>query len=355
MKLIQAKLRGTGPLIQSSWFQLSGHLNQFHFSSPKEGTTFLRALQTLQPPFSCQTADPFAELPCYEKRGPHTRHIDAAKRTIALGVFAATAEIVTELGPLDHNLYEADRIEIGRRLDYSRWLNFVELSSSTRWKEIKADVLELLLPLRQLDAKKYEEAISVTSSLKGADRIKDEIADSLLFFLQEAANRQQYSALHQETVDLINRAAHFQTARQLVLQRLPLLIYCNNQGNIAPPMLNKHQATALEHQEVFQFIKKEQVNLTACDNAADNHKPTVVEKLRAGIRLSLLVSKKAQRLDPIFLFDAPEVNVPPADHPQLQQLIKATAQSQQCFYLSAAKDFFPQADTGKNYTCADLL
>ena len=354
MKLIQAKLRGTGPLIQSSWFQLSGHLNQFHFPTPVQGTTFLRALQTLQPPSCCQATDPFGAFPRYEKKGMHTKHIDGAKRTIALGVFGATAEIATELGLIDDNLYEVDRIEIGRRLDYSRWLNFVELSSSTRWKEIEADVLQLLLPLKQHDAKQYAEAISVTGSLRGADRIKDATADHLLFFLMAAANCQPNSTLHQETAERIRRAAHFQTARKHIWQRLPLLIYCNNQGNIASPMLKKHQA-AREHQELFDFIKQEQVGLNAYDNAADIQKPTVLERLREGIRLSLLVSKKARRLDPIFLFDAPEINVPQSDHPQLQQLIKDTAESQQCFYLSAAKDFFSQSDTGKNYSSADFL
>ena len=354
MKLIQVKLRGTGPLIKSSWIQLSGHLNQFHFPLPQNGTALLRALQTLHPPFSCKKNDPFAGLPRYEKRGPHLRHIQAAKRTIALGVFGTTAELVTELGLLDDNLYETDRIEIGRRLDYSRWLNFVELSSSTRWKEIEADVVQLLLPLQQIDSKRYNDAISITKSLKGSDRVKDDLAERLHFFLQNLEDQEENKVLLEETVALIDRATHFQTAREIVLKRLPLLIYFNSQGDIAPPVSMEHQPHTYQNQELFQYSKQRGVNFSPHKNPSVNHNLTVLEKLGSGIRFSLLLSNELGRMDPIFLFDAPEINIPPDNHAELRQLIHETAQSQQCVYLSGSKDFFHPADVGKNYRSTQL-
>jgi len=354
MKLIQAKLRGTGPLIESSWIQLSRHLNQFHFPLPENGSSFLRALQTLHPPFSCKETDSFSGLPHYEKRGTHKKHIHPAKRTIALGVFGATAELVTELGLLDDNLYETDRIEIGRRLDCSRWLNFVELSSSTRWKEIKESVTQLLLPLQQIDAKRYSDAISITKSLKGSHRVVGEIAERFLFFLKGLEDQPENNVLLAETVALINRDAHFQTAREVVLKRLPLLIYFNSQGDIAPPVSGENQAHADEHQELFRYSKKIGVNISSYKIPSDKQNLNILEKLESGICLSLELSSELKRMDPIFLFDAPEVNIPSAEHDKLRELIQETAQSQQCFYLSGSKDFFQPADTGKNYRSSEL-
>lgn len=354
MKLIQAKLRGTGPLIESSWIQLSNHLNQFHFPLPEKGASFLRAMQTLHPPFSCKETNPFAELPHYEKRGTHKKHIHPAKRTIALGVFGATAELVTELGVLDDNLYETDRIEIGRRLDYSCWLNFVEISSSTRWKEIKESVTQLLLPLQHIDAQQYGEAISIINNLKGSDRVVGEIAERFLFFLKDVRNQPENNVLLTETVTLINREAHFQTAREVVLKRLPLLIYFNSQGNIAPTVSGEDQAYADEHQELFRYSKKKGVNISAYKNPSERKNMSVLEKIGSGIRLSRELSSELKRMDPIFLFDAPEVNIPSNEHDKLRELIEATAQSQQCFYLSGSKDFFQPEDTGKNYRSSEL-
>ena len=353
MKLIQAKLRGTGPLIESNWFQLSTHLNQFHFSHPTQGTTFLRALQSLHPPFSCKEKHLFGDLPHYEKRGSHTRHIQAAKRTITLGVFGTTAELVTELGLLDQNLYETDRIEIGRRLDYSRWLNFVEISSSTRWKEIEADVLELIHPMERIHSQIYTEATSFIDGLKGSSRVKDEVAERLLYFLQDLENQQQNNALLRKTVDLIKRASHFQAARRLVFQRLPLLIYFNGQGNIAAPLIG-HQSSSSKEPELLHYIKQKAAHLAPKTTAFVCYSKPVLEKLQAGIDLSILVSKETRRLEPIFLFDAPETNISAKEHTTLRQLIQETAQSYQCLYLSRSKNFFPPSETGRNYTCRDL-
>ena len=74
----------------------------------------------------------------------HTRRINPAKRTIALAVFNATPDLVQELSSIGDWFYETDRIEVGRRFDYSRWINFVELASSTRWSEISSDIEDLL-------------------------------------------------------------------------------------------------------------------------------------------------------------------------------------------------------------------
>ena len=353
MKLIQAKLRGTGPLLESNWFELSTGLNQFHFVDQQKGTAFLRAVQSLYPPVSCKITDPFKPLPHYEKRGPHTRHIQPAKRTIALGVFGATPILVKELGLLDQNLYETDRIEIGRRLDYSRWLNFVELSSSTRWEEMETGVKELLLPLQQTYPDRYNNMLSRINDIKGTYRVKDDLAADLLALFIFLTEQQKNTPLFQETVALIKRATHFQTARAVVLKRIPFLIYFNSQGEVAAPISTEQLLPINRHQELFQLLEQTGVNDSFSTKSA-NQQLSLIEKLRAGIRLSSAVSKELQRMDPIFLFDAPEHNVAPSKYKELRHLIQETSQSHQCIYLSSTKNFFQQADTGRNYNCSQL-
>lgn len=354
MKLIQAKLRGTGPLLESNWFELSAGLNQFHFIDKHKGTTFLRALQTLHPLVTCEQTDPFKDLPHYEKRDAHTRHIQPAKRTIALGVFGATAKLVKELGLLDQNLYETDRIEIGRRLDYSRWLNFVELSSSTRWKEVEAGVKELLLPLQQTHLERYNNLLTQIKNLKGADRVKDDLASHLLSFFELLEEQQKNTILFEETVALVKRDTNFQTARTVVLKRLPFFIYFDSMGEIAAPISTEQLLPIHDHQELFQLIEKTGIIDSFSEDRVNQQKLSVIDKLRSGIRLSLTVSKELQRMDPIFLFDAPECGVDPTEYEELQHLIQETSQSHQCLYLSSTKNFFQQTDTGKNYNCSQL-
>lgn len=348
MKLIQVKIRGTGPLLESNWFQLSTGLNQFHFSTAHEGTIFLRALQSLHPLYSCTTVDPFTELPHYEKRGGHTRHIQASKRTIALGVFGATPDLVTELGVLDQNLYETDRVEIGRRLNYSLWLNFVELSSSTRWKEIESNILELFNHLPQQDKKLSNEVMGVLQTLAGPDRIRDDLAKRLLTYMDLVEDSGKEKAIFDETVECIKRDAHFQTAREVVFERLPLFVYFNEYGDINCPGYNPAPRKSNNHNELTQYLDELQVS--SLPTATDN----IVERIKTGIDLAISASSSLKRMPPIFLFDAPETNISDNSVSKLAQLIQKTAETYQCCYLCRDRDFFNPSETGKSYRSNDL-
>jgi len=347
MKLLQAKLRGTGPLLSSNWFQLSSGLNQFHFENRSAGTLFLRSLQTLSPLFTCSIEDPFNPLPCFEKRGNYQRHIQPSKRTIALGVFAATADIVQELGVLDQNLYETDRVEIGRRLDYSRWLNFVELSSSTRWKEVKTSIHQLfeLLP-QQGDLR--NEAEQFAEPLGPTDRVKGSVSERLLVFLGHLEATTKELDIYSETVELIRRHDHFQTARKIVFKRLPLLIYFNPNGDISPLASTAQHLEKGDHAELLEYMKATTKEISSPST------DTTLERIISGIELAITASAELSRMQPIFLFDTPEANTPMSEHDALRQAILSTAENHQCCYLSCKKDFFTPDVTGGNYSDSDL-
>ncbi|TKB10032.1 hypothetical protein [Desulforhopalus sp. IMCC35007] len=358
MKLIQAKLRGSGPVIRSSWFQLSAHINQFYFSESRTGTAFLRAIQTLHPPFSCKKKVPFALLPHFEQIGSHTRHIQPEKRTVVFGVFAATPDVVTELGKLDHNLYETDRIEIGRRMDNSRWLNFVELSSSTRWKEIDENMRVLMRPLKTAFPEKYQKSLAFMDSLKESDRVRGELADRLLLLLQSLGPEHQNNIEFQETTALIERAAHFQAAREIVYQKLPLMIYFNEYGEIAPPLTTKVDTTIVpsktDHNEFWDYIKQYRPESSLLQQTVSTGNQSSLDRLRNGIHLATTVSKEFAMPTPIFLFDAPERHLNSDEQSALKTLIIQTAKSHQCIYRADSKSFFNSDAYDRSYSDSEL-
>ena len=358
MKLIQAKLRGSGPVIRSGWFQLSHRLNQFHFSESRIGTAFLRAIQTLHPPFSCKKRNPFALLPHFEQIGAHTRHIHPEKRTIAFGVFAATPDVVTELGKLDHNLYETDRIEIGRRMDNSRWLNFVELSSSTRWKEIDEKMRDLIMPHKTVFPEKYHKNIAFINSLKGTDRVSDELADRLLLLLQDLGPEYRDNTNFHETTTLIERAAHFQAAREIVYQKLPLMIYFNEYGEIAPPIAANVETTIAPykagHNELWDYIRQYRPKSPLLQQRVSTGRHSSIDRLRNGIDLATTVSKEFTMPAPIFLFDAPERHLSSDEQSALKTLIIQTAKSHQCLYRADYKSFFNNDAYDRSFSGSEL-
>jgi hypothetical protein len=358
MKLIQAKLRGSGPVIRSGWFQLSAHLNQFHFPEKGTGTAFLRAMQTLHPPFSCKQKEPFALLPHVEQIGPHTRHIQPEKRTIAFGVFAATPDVVTELGKLDHNLYETDRIEIGRRMDNSRWLNFVELSSSTRWKEIDEEMRDLIMPQKTAFPEKYHKNIAFMNSLKESDRVSDKLAVRLLRLLQTLGPEHQDNLSFQETTELIERAAHFQAAREIVYKKLPLMIYFNEYGEIAPPPTTKVETTIAPckagHNELWDYITQYRPENPLLQQRVSTGRQSSIDRLRSGIDLATTVAKEFAIPAPIFLFDAPERHLSSNEQSALKTLITQTAESHQCIYRADSEYFFNNDAYSRSYSSSEL-
>ncbi len=190
MKLIQARIRGFGTLEESRWFDLGPHLNLFQFTDqnrkdvPFLGKNFLRILQTINPTYELQTVKPFADFPKFTRQDGYTRRVIPTKRTVALAVFSATPKLVKELAAVSEWLYETDRIEVGRRLDYSRWINFVELASSTRWSEISADMLKLLGQAQRLTPNLATPPADIIQTLKPTDRIKNELQDQLAHWLQ---------------------------------------------------------------------------------------------------------------------------------------------------------------------------
>jgi hypothetical protein len=189
-------------------------------------------LQTINPPYDFEQIQPFADLPSHTSNQQYTKKIIPSKKTAALAIFAASPELVTELSAIDAAFYETDRIEFGRRRDFSQWINFVELSGSTRWSEIEPTVSRLLSRIKP-DAPTIAAGLQTAiESLRGVDRIKDAKATQLKELLQALRQGlpQNEQPLLDQCLQAIDRARHFRQAKELVATRLPLFLFVSGTG-----------------------------------------------------------------------------------------------------------------------------
>ena len=223
MKISRFKLRGLGETPESGWVDLDPGLTLIHFQNSTGSNSFLRAIETINPPYECLTVQPFADFPKIINQNGFVRIISPRKRTIILSILDASPKLVHQLAQISPLFYETDKIEIGRRLDLSRWLNFIEMPSSTRWSEVSADISSLLKgdfrPEKAAGINNYIE------NLLPSHRIKGPLQQSLSLWLNQLIIQvPQKTELLQTLLLKVNRADHFSTARALLDKRIPLFV-----------------------------------------------------------------------------------------------------------------------------------
>lgn len=387
MKLIQARIRGLSPLTASRWFELSPHLNLLQFPDRKYGKNFLQTLQTINPTYTIKTVKPFAHFPEFIEQGGYTRRVNPAKRTVALAVFSANPSLVKELATVSDWLYETDRIEVGRRLDYSRWINFVELASSTRWSEISADMQTLLDQAHRLAPELATPPAHILRTLRPTDRIKNELQDQLAHWLQNLPSELQRSSrqLIETTLAAVMRAEHFKAARKIVRTRLPLFVVL---GGSEPDSASLHNLLQLISDRA-RSLGKESINdenpflhelndhleklpfsgMLHIDNSPTGVLLTIdgkpvhmatdgplssLRQMQAKASLAIAFSRVAYRTEPILLFAGPEQTLPNTLHAELADFVIDMSNICQCLYSFSDIDIFPNDVAGRRYSAADL-
>ena len=227
MRLLQVKLRGLGSLPVTDWLPLHTAITVLRCKDTQAGRQILRAVQSLNPPYDCLTEQPFSTLPKEEvlANGSH-RIIAPDKRTIVIGIFDTPSFLVKELGAITTPLYETDRVEVGRRLDYSRWLNFVEIASSSRWSEVSTDLHKL--SHEYPDASGTQNIRRLLAEAVPSDRIKGEMAEELAGWVTLLQQNQPETKIPPDLLEKILRADKFSEARALVYRRLPLFLTVNS-------------------------------------------------------------------------------------------------------------------------------
>lgn len=233
MRLLQIKLRGLGNLPVTSWVTLSKTLTLLRFSDSHIGRQVLKAVQSLNPPYDCFSEQPFGDLPMEEVlANGYRRSVSPEKRTIVIGIFDTPSALVKDLGALTPSLYETDRVEIGRRLNYSRWINFVEIASSSRWSEVSEDIGRLLHEYP--DGAEAQAIHRLMTEAVPADRIKGSMAEELAAWLTTLEPRKSEISHYPEILEKVRRARKFSEARELLARRLPQFLAVN--GDDLPPV-----------------------------------------------------------------------------------------------------------------------
>ena len=222
MRLIQAKVRCVRGVADSGWFT-AGKTTLIH--GPAESVTaLLTALTALNPRLDLDEALPFAGHPRVWRQRGFARPVIAAKKTAVYMIFAADPGEVRELGAIDPDLFETDRLEVGRRLDHSRWLSFVEISESGRWREIAEDMQYLA---QAAGAESTAHFTIFAAGLRGADRLKGRLGEECCALLAELEQRVGVSdhARLAHCRSVAQRYQRFRDAGQCVYEGLPRTLY----------------------------------------------------------------------------------------------------------------------------------
>ncbi len=237
MRLLQLKIRGLGDLPETDWLQAGRRCTVIGCARRQSSDLLIKAIESLNPIIPCRESEPFKKIPHHTTTPDgYKKVIDPTKRTIVFGIYDSPSSLVHELGDITPALYETDRIEIGRRLDLSRWINFVELASSSRWSEVSDEISRLFSMAAQTSTGGNEIA-SLIGSFADTDRIKGKSGDRLAAWLGDLKKYLPGQGIS-ATLEKVERWQRFNAARRLVEKRLPLMI----------PMTLAHFEAGLKHQ-----------------------------------------------------------------------------------------------------------
>jgi hypothetical protein len=231
MQLLSFRILGHPAIPEVSWLNVGRGVTIIKTDSRAQAEGLINMLQTINPPYDLNLLDPFSDLPQYTVSNHYRKKIIAGKKTAALAFFAASPRLVKELSAIDPAFYETDRIEVGRRRDRSRWMNFVELPGSIRWDEIAPSLRKLLANSQPEATVTFEELQNAMAKLHSTDRIKGQVAAELrkqLETLHHFLSEQERGQLA-ECLFAIDRAQRFQQAKARVDSFSPLFLPITNE------------------------------------------------------------------------------------------------------------------------------
>ncbi len=226
MTLLMFRIIGHPAIANDSWIKVGKGLNVLKTFDAEQAKSLFKMLQTINPLHDSQKSDPFADLPLYTSINKETRRIIPVKKTAVIAIFAAPVQLIKKLAAIDPALFETDRIECGRRRDQSLWLNFVELSSSTRWSEIESSLRGLLSSMGPDAVLVVERLQRTMATLQGSDRIKGKLAVELrnqLEAFQQFLPENEQARLDQ-CLYAVDRSQHFRQAKDVVANNLPIFL-----------------------------------------------------------------------------------------------------------------------------------
>ncbi|MBM9511866.1 hypothetical protein [Desulfogranum marinum] len=241
MELLQFRIRAHKVLADTHWIQVKDGVNILAGEDPKAVQAVFELLQTIRPPSSAHLRPLTTNMRQSVSQNGYTKRVIPKKKTAAFAIFSADNTLVRDIASLDDALYELDRIEVGRRIDLSRWMNFVELSSSARWSEIDQPLRQLLDDLtKQCPSKILQPLKEMTALRKGTDRLHRGLDQTLIDQLTALspvigpAQKEMYAGL----LHTAQRSQRFILAKKAIYPQVPLFIHLVDQvdGNTRLPL-----------------------------------------------------------------------------------------------------------------------
>ena len=234
MELLQFRIRAHSMLADTQWVPVKDGINILASEDRSTVQAAFEILQTIHPPSSSHLQPLTSNMRKTVSQDGYSKRILAQKKTAAFAIFSADNTLIKKLAIIDEALYELDRIEVGRRIDHSRWMNFVELSSSTRWSEIDQQLRQLLNDLTKKCPPELLQPLRETIALrKGTDRLHRGVDQTLIHQLSalslaiEPAQNEIYTFL----LHAAQRSQRFIRAKQAIYLQLPVFIHLTAQRN----------------------------------------------------------------------------------------------------------------------------
>ena len=299
MQILQIKIRGTTSIHDSGWITLSQRLTIIQGNDDQQRKEFLTTLETINPLFDIHSTVPFHDFPTFSLVHGHKKRIQPHKKTVVYAIYSTSPNLTLELSKIDPKFYETDRIEVGRKLDYSRWVSFVEMSASTRWKEFE----ELAQPLFQSLPSSVINALShVVNTYKTNDRISDTFSDELTLWMSEIAQilPSDQQPLYQQCLFLIGRAERFNMARRYFESKLPIYIFVDEipqlQSSYSLMGVNKEKSNTPLHILLYKCsdILKTTNDVSAINDIIATIRQQLIEKIGVAIKIPELIFTQSQ-------------------------------------------------------------
>nr|WP_320009479.1 hypothetical protein [uncultured Desulfobulbus sp.] len=363
MQLLKFRIIGHQNFSQSAWIDVGKGISILAPSTIHQAKGLLESLQAVNPPYDFHQLDPFADFPVSNQTDAYTRKIIPAKKTAAIAIYTAAPALVQALAAIDSLYFKTDRIEVGRRRDYSRWMNFVELPASARWSEID-EMLRPLLSHLALDAGPWRDRFQeMVQTWQHTDRLRGERAHRLSLHLQglQALLPPQYHDQLNRCRQRVDLATHFVQAKAVAATLLPIFYALPSTSlDISPNdplafLVNRLSQRFQDKPTLERIIARLNRQWLACEAGiclemeAESGAPVIVSNkfaelfdegapMRKGVLGSImqgiaLLHQVVYGCDPIFLLDLQRLHLSLQDQVlRLEQLHK-TCNSFQCLVI----------------------
>jgi len=322
--LKKIRIRGLGTVVDTNWFTIGNNLTYFAMPSDFDKKGFFSALQAINPPYTILEKKPFRDYPLTHRDGKYQKRVRPDRRTITLTIFVAQPETVMMLGEITPHLYETDRIEVGRKMDYSRWLNFVEIASSSRWSEVEDALKEVMKRYSFAEETFFADTVA---AMRSPDRIKGatlEILEKPLMELVKKTESDAEKKFLKEILFVVQRQRHFNTAKVKIEAMLPSFLYFNIEEMLA-------------------------------GEYAQNENKSALHLLMGKVDAVIDHSKKLQQSRPIFLFDEESFASDAEIKQEMRKYADELSSSYQCLYMLQEGELVGEKDAVKVIRFSDLF